>query len=100
MKQSNAIKLFVVFLIAFLIAGIIVGIYSITYSVDNHLDSIDLPSRSKLILGIFLLFVFDPMLFFVCWSAKQEHCKVIFIISLLFLVLISACVITEIIPLL
>lgn len=96
MTQKKTIVLLAVFLIVFFVAGISIGIYSITYSVSNHLDSIDLPPQSKLILGIILLLVFDPMLLLICWYAKQEHFKSLGIVAFVLLLFISACVLSEI----
>ena len=100
MSQKKSIKLFVVFLIALFIAGIGIGICSIMYSVSNDLDAIDLPPQAKLILGIIVLLVFDPILFFTCRYAKREHVKAIWITALVLLVFISVCVLSEILPLL
>ena len=97
MKQKKTIKLFVIFLILFLSAGFIIGIYSTIYSVHNHLDSVDLPAQSKLIIGIIILFIFDPLLLCICWSAKCEHQKTLLMISLVFLLIMSTCAISEIV---
>ena len=100
MNQRKSILLFILFLTLFSITGIIVGIYAITYSVNNHLNAIDLPAQSKTILGIVLLLVFDPLLFFIHRYAKLEQQKNLRIISLALLIFISMCVLSEIMPLL
>ena len=100
MSQKKSIKLFVAFLITFFVTGMGIGIYSIVYSVGNQLDTMVLPSQSKLILGIIALLVFDPMLFLICRYAKQERVRPIRIIASAVLSFISVCVLSEILPLL
>lgn len=100
MNQKKSIKLFVVFVILFFAAGIGIGMYSTIFSVSNHLDTFDLPPQSKLIIGIIVLLFFVPILLLTCWYARQEHNTCLLIISLVLLVFISVCVLSEVLPLL
>ena len=99
MKQKKSIKLFIVFLIVYFIVGMGTGVCAIIYSAENHLNSIDLPPQSKLILGTISLVVFGPLLFLVCRYAKHERVKTIGVIAAALLVFISICVLSELLSL-
>lgn len=98
--QKKSIKLFIVFVVLFAIIGMSIGIYSLIYTVSNHLEKMDIPAKSKIVIGIGVLFLFDPLLLRVYHHARLERVKPIRVIAACLLVMISLCVSINIISLL
>ena len=86
-------------MIAFLVFGICIGIYSLHYSLGNQLDELDIPAESKTVICVFALVLFDPLLLAVRHYARLENVKPVGIIAAVIFVVLSVCMLANIMPL-
>ena len=95
---KKSLKYFVIWIIAFFVFGMILALFSIYYAHTNNLETMDIPEKAKIVVGIAALVLFCPPLYIIHNVAKNEKTKSIMVLSLCLLIFICVCVLSTIIP--